>query len=73
MLTDTARQCIKDIGLSSENAEFVALLIEKNQRAEARLALRSLRCELMDELHACQRKVDKLDWLIRETEKRLDG
>jgi hypothetical protein len=36
---------------------------------EAKQQLRCLRCDLMEELHACQRRVDLLDWLIRETEK----
>ncbi len=73
MLTDTARGCMNDIGLSRENAERVASLLENGRNAEARQRLRALRSGLMDELHACQRKVDRLDWLIRETEKRTDG
>ena len=66
MQAETAKQCMADIGLSRENADFV----EANRRDEARKKLRVLRCELMDELHSCQRKIDQLDWLIRETEKR---
>ena len=70
MQAETAQQCMADIGLSRENADFVAALLEANRRDEARKKLRLLRCELMDELHSCQRKIDQLDWLIRETEKR---
>ena len=70
MQPETARQCMNDIGVSPENAEVVASLLASNRQDEAKQRLRILRCGLMDELHACQRKVDQLDWLIRETEKR---
>ena len=70
MQQETAKQCMNDIGVSQENAEYVVSLLVKNRKDEAKQRLRILRCELMDELHACQRRVDQLDWLIRETEKR---
>ena len=74
MRLETAKQCMSDIGVSQENAEYVASLLANNRKDEAKQRLRILRCELMDELHACQRKVDQLDWLIRETEKQqIDG
>ena len=70
MQPETAEQCMNDIGISQENVEYVASLLANNRKDEAKQRLRILRCELMDELHACQRRVDQLDWLIRETEKR---
>ena len=70
MQPETAKQCMNGIGVSQETAEVVASLLASDRRDEAKRRLRILRCELMDELHACQRKVDQLDWLIRETEKR---
>ena len=69
MWAETARQCMADIGLSKESTDCVTALLEANRRDEVKKRLRALRCELMDELHACQRRVDQLDWLIRETEK----
>ena len=70
MQPETAKQCMNDIGISQENAEYVASLLAYNRKDQAKQRLRILRCELLDELHNCQRKVDQLDWLIRETEKR---
>ena len=61
-----------DIGLSREDADHVTALLKTDRREDAKKKLRVLRCELMDELHACQRKVDRLDWLIRETEKQTN-
>ena len=69
MQTETARQCMTDIGLSRENADYVTALLNAGRRDEAWKKLRVIRCEMMDELHNYQRKVDLLDWLIRETEK----
>ena len=69
MQAETARQCMTDIGLSNENADYVTALLNAGRKDEARKRLRVLRCKMMDELHNCQRKVDQLDWLIRETEK----
>ena len=69
MRAENARQCMTDIRLSRENADHVTALLQANRGDEAKKKLRALRCELMDELHSCQRKVDRLDWLIRETEK----
>ena len=69
MQAETARQCMSDIGLSRENADYVTALLNAGRRDEAWKKLRVIRCEMMDELHNCQRKVDQLDWLIRETEK----
>ena len=70
MQAETARQWMTDIGLIREHADYVTALLEMNRVEDAKKKLRVLRCELIDELHACQRKVDQLDWLIREIEKR---
>ena len=72
MQAETAKQCMTDIGLSREDADHVTALLKTDRREDAKKKLRVLRCELMDELHACQRKVDRLDWLIRETEKQTN-
>jgi hypothetical protein len=69
MQAETARQCMTDIGLSRENADYVTALLNAGRRDEAWKKLRVIRCEMIDELHNYQRKVDQLDWLIRETEK----
>lgn len=69
MQPEAARQCLREVGLSGESAEYVVSLMKDNRKDEAKQRLRRFRCDLMDELHACQRKVDRLDWLIRETDK----
>ena len=69
MNAELARQCLTELGCSPAKAGQVAVLVEADRLAEAWQQLRCLRCGLMEELHACQRRVDQLDWLIRETER----
>ena len=69
MQPETARQCMDHIGISADDMKLITSLLKDHRNAEAKQRLRRIRCEMMDELHACQRKVDQLDWLIRETEK----
>ena len=69
MDAERARQCLTELGCSPTKAGQVAELVETDRLTEARQQLRCLRCGLMEELHACQRRVDQLDWLIRETER----
>ena len=70
MNAESTRQCLTDIGCSTDQADRLAELVETDRLAEAAKRLRSLRCSLMEALHACQRRVDQIDWLIRETEKK---
>ena len=69
MNAESARQCLAGIGCDPERIRLLAELVEEGNLTEARQRLRCLRCDLMEELHACQRRVDQLDWLIRETER----
>ena len=69
MNAESARQCLKDIGCDPDRIDRLAALVEAGRLTEAKQRLRCLRCDLMEELHVCQRRVDQLDWLIRETER----
>jgi len=69
MNAENARQCLADIGYGPDQIDRLAELVEAGRLTEAKQRLRCLRCELMEELHVCQRRVDQLDWLIRETER----
>ena len=69
MNAENARQCLTDIGCSPDRINHLAELVEAGKLSEAKQRLRCLRCDLMEELHLCQRRVDQLDWLIRETER----
>ena len=60
---------LSDAGCGSEELEKARKLYEA-QDAEALIRhLRKCRCIRMEELHESQRKVDCLDYLIRQTDK----
>ena len=47
------------------------LLCRAGRLEELKTALRKRRCALMDEVHESQRKVDRIDTVIRQIEKEL--
>ena len=63
------KQNLIDAGCTEASAEDVERLYQNGQTAEAIRKLRLLRCDLIEELHRSQRKVDCLDFLIRQTER----
>ena len=71
MNAESARQCLTDIGCSPDRIDRLAELVEAGRLTEAKQRLRCLRCDLMEELHQSQRKVDCIDHLIRQTEKEI--
>ena len=53
--------CLSDIGVDNEYKEMAKRFLESG--------LKRCRCTLMDEMHESQRKVDRMDYLIRWAEK----
>ena len=64
------RQDLLDAGCPESSAAFAEQLYSSGKLREALQALKVIRCGLMDELHNSQRKVDCLDYLIRQIEKK---
>ncbi len=62
---------MKDAGCSGADIERVRNLYEAGFEAEIVKCLRRCRCDLIDELHSSQRKVDSIDRLIRSAEKSI--
>ena len=61
--------CLSDIGVDDEHKEMAKLFFESGQKSELIGYLKRCRCNLMDEMHESQRKVDRMDYLIRWAEK----
>ena len=60
-----------DAGCSEESAVMVERLCSEGLMDDALHQMRVIRCDLMEELHQSQRKVDCIDHLIRQTEKEI--
>jgi HD superfamily phosphohydrolase len=65
----TMIDCLSDIGVDDEHKEMLRLIMESGQKSELIGYLKRCRCTLMDEMHESQRKVDRMDYLIRWAEK----
>ena len=62
---------LSDAGCADEELKKAAQLHEAGDKEALIRHFRKCRCSRMDELHESQRKVDCLDFLIRETAKAI--
>ena len=60
---------LEDAGCGNEEREKAAQLYEAGNKEALIRYLRKCRCSRMEELHESQRRVDCLDFLIRQTAK----
>lgn len=72
MIQESAVKCnLLDAGCSDVSAAVVDQLVQAGRISDALHEMRVIRCNLMDELHQSQRRVDCLDYLIRQMEKEI--
>ena len=64
-------QNLTDAGCTDEVAQRIIQLCNDGNLQDALRLMKKDRCRLMDELHESGRKVDCLDFLIRNTEKEM--
>ena len=57
---------LTDIGLSKDEINLAQKRSDAGQNEELQKRLRLCRCDLMEEMHITQRKVDNLDYLLRQ-------
>ena len=63
---------LSDSGFKQEVIEKAERLWEAGRARDLIRHLRLCRCELMDILHESQKRVDRVDTLIRQTEKTME-
>ena len=63
---------LSDAGFKQEAIETAERLWEAGRTKDLIRHLRICRCELMDILHESQKRVDRVDTLIRQTEKAME-
>ena len=68
---NAVKRNLLDAGCSNESADYVDRLYQAGRISDALHEMKVIRCDLMDELHQSQRRVDCLDYLIRQTEKEM--
>ena len=62
---------LSDAGCSMEAAERIGRLYEAGNYPEMLHQMKAQRCDLIDEMHRSQRRVDRMDFLIRNQEKQM--
>ncbi len=67
------KQNLSDAGCGDAEIKEILDLSEKGLITEALQKMKKGRCRLMEELHESGRKVDLLDFLIRQTEKEMQA
>ena len=60
------RACMEDAGCPVETVGKAERYYEAGAVGDLIRCLRSCRCDILEEIHEKQRKLDMLDWLIRE-------
>ncbi len=64
-------QGLSDAGCSTETAERIGTLYESGSYSEMLHQMKKQRCVLLEQMHESQRKVDRMDFLIRGQEKQM--
>lgn len=64
-------QGLSDAGCSAEAARRIGTLYETGSYDEVLRQMKMQRCTLVEQMHESQRKVDRMDFLIRNQEKQM--
>ena len=64
-------QGLSDAGCSEKASALICSLFENGRYMEMLHQMKKQRCELIDEMHESQRRVDHMDYLIHAQEKRI--
>ena len=69
--TEQLIQVLCDVGCSTEAAERIGSLYENGSYDEMLHQMKKQRCVLVDQMHESQRRVDRMDYLIRNQVKQM--
>ena len=72
MVKEQLIQGLSDAGCSKETAERIGILYETGSYDEMLHQMKKERCVLVDQMHESQRRVDRMDFLIRNQEKQME-
>ena len=61
------KECMTDAGCSDSVIQRAEYLYKSNKAEDLVRCLRSCRCDVLEEIHEKQKKLDQLDQLIRDS------
>ena len=65
--SETLKSFLTDTGVRQELIERAMQLHRSGQEVELVRFLKLQRCDMVEDMHECQRKIDRIDYLIRQT------
>ncbi|MBR3016390.1 MAG: hypothetical protein IKH57_04830 [Clostridia bacterium] len=65
--SETLKSFLTDTGVRQELIERAMQLHRSGQEVELVRFLKLQRCDMVEDMHECQRKIDWIDYLIRQT------
>ncbi len=67
--TESLLTGMADAGCTAEEIEKAERILQTGDLGELTRFLKQCRCALMEQMHESQKRVDRMDYLIRQTEK----
>lgn len=64
--SETMKSFLADTGVRQELIDRAMQLYQSGQEAELVRFLKLQRCNMVEDMHECQRKIDRIDYLIRQ-------
>ena len=61
--------CLKDAGFDGDTVSKAVRLYKTGSKDDLKQYLRSKRCVLIEQMHENQKKIDRFDYVIRQTGK----
>ena len=64
-------RCLSDSGMPPDQICTVISCLQAEKEKEAAAILKAWRIELLDQLHVCQKRIDCMDYFLRNHEEEL--
>ena len=61
--------CLADAGFDGDTVNEAVSLYKNCEKSDLKRFLRSKRCDLIEQMHESQKKIDRFDYVIRQTDK----
>ena len=65
------KQCLIDSGCCEDASDSIIKRFESGSMEDMVRLMKKERCRMMDEYHECGRKIDCMDFMLREFEKEI--
>ena len=61
--------CLADAGFDGDTTSEAVRLYKSGSKDDLKQYLRSKRCDLIEQMHESQKRIDRVDYVIRQTDR----